>query len=99
MNKLPNPEDILKFTWRIGMDCPDGEYDAIEAMKEYGRSIRDSTLEWAAHNSTLISYRYDIKGNKIKPTDLGEEIEENGWYISTNKESILKGKTSKNLEI
>lgn len=59
----------------------------IEAMKEYGRQIRNLTLDWAAKNGTA------YLSEKLTWSDEFEPV------AVLNEESILHGKVSKNLKI
>jgi len=60
--------------------------DIEEACKVYGRKVRDLTLEWAAENA-------DTK------TELASDGYESWEFQVVDKESILAGKISKDLEI
>lgn len=83
MNKLPNPEDLLKNYGLDNSDVPTWENynEIVDIMKEYSRQIRDSTLDWAAENAELL---------------YGED---EGQSTDIDKDSILKGKQSKDLKI
>lgn len=90
MHKLPNPEDIISGEDGLtfyDISGPFGErnwLEMINRVKEYGRQVRDVTLEWAAENAKLT-----WEGNPY--TGEGSD------YVDT--QSILNGKTSKHLEI
>lgn len=92
MNKLPNPKDVLlRITGytdidKLSYDRMEGE-EVLEAMKEYGRQVKDTTLEWAAENAEA-----NIQ-SKLSWSDEYTPI------AVIDKESILLGKTSKDLEI
>lgn len=54
---LPNPEEILD-KWYTPL-YPIGDIARIaivEAMKEYGRQVRDKTLEWANSSAQICGY-------------------------------------------
>ena len=93
-NKLPNPEDILnskEFDPDKGINFEEyhGDtifYTCIAAMEEYGKQVRDYTLEVASENA-------ECELGAI--IDMGFEI----ISASVNKDSILNLKNSKELEI
>lgn len=85
MSKFPKPEEIMSKYATILTDGTKvyAHPSRIRAMKEYGRQIRDKTLEWAAENGkAYYSYSY-VQGHEAH----------------LNKQSVLNGKTSKDLEI
>jgi len=82
MNNLPNAEEIAD----IFLHSESHFDDIIEAMKEYGRQVRDKTLEWVVENATT-------------ETNYESDGWENWEVTNINKNSILNGKTSKDLEI
>lgn len=70
--------------------CIPSDYynEIVEAMKKYGRLVRDCTLEWAAENADTSSQsNYDFDGSYI------------GENYGIDKHSILSGKTHKDLDI
>lgn len=99
--KLPNPYEffmaaMLKTSARLNNEIP--EQNMIEAFKEYGKQVRDYTLEIAAENASLqieetqSSIRY-----KSHTTLDSSKDKEQTWIVA--KDSILNLKNSKELEI
>jgi len=78
MNNLPKPQDILD---NIDMDGYAsggvgvyGQFyytreNILDAMKEYGRQVRDKTLEWAAKNAE--TELYGLESNPSSRLDRG----------------------------
>lgn len=88
MHKLPNPEDIISADGLTFYDMsePFGErnwQEMLERVKEYGRQVRDFSLDYAADNAK-VKWINTLNENMVKVID---------------KDSILNGKTSKDLEI
>lgn len=87
MSKLPNPKHVLLNVINeddVYWDSINGD-DAIKAMKEYGKQIRNITLEYAAKKALT-------KGHY---TGINDEPD----YEEVDKNSILKLKRSKALAI
>ena len=93
--RLPNPIDILKTTYNaeeseldleIALCC--NKEIIISMLREYGKKVRDKTLEWAAENT------------HVKSIYVEDEWGMNRTLVSkVDKKSILSGKTHKDLEI
>lgn len=90
MNKLPDPDKIAE----IYLHSQSDHNDIIAAMKEYGRQVRDITLEWAAENTYLESFGGTNEGTSAIRFSNGED-----YLVFINKNTILKGKDSEQLKI
>lgn len=86
MSKLPNPEEVLAGIIDPAYQKGQLYKICIRAIQEYGREIRDKTLEWAANNAETYTETFG-----------SPHIAE--WTKYVNRKSILDGKTSKDLEI
>jgi hypothetical protein len=77
------------------LDIPSEYYkDIVKAMKQYGKQVRDSALEWASENA-------EIEMVKILYTGARAGDPKTAWHPQyvIDKQSILKGKKSKKLKI
>jgi hypothetical protein len=102
MIKLPDPDNVLddfdpdyfKGEGELYGELAFKREEVIKAMKEYGRQIRDITLEWAAFFAEVKMIRIPYAG--IRAGD-----PETAWYPNyiVDKESIIEGKNDKTLEI
>lgn len=84
MNKIQDPEKF--FNDNISYYEPyEGvsKSDVITLLRKYGDQVRDKTLEWAANNARTC-------GQLRYPNEFNDLV---------NQESILSGKTHKDLEI
>ncbi len=104
MKKLPSPKEVYnKVILKKVCDIESSSWtkeDLFEAMKEYGRQVRDKTLEWAAENAQVVR---EIGSNTILEQDrMIVDYKDDGRYAiyyRTFPESILLGKIHKDLEI
>lgn len=85
MSILPNRNHILPgLILRATKPGPDREKEVLRILEEYGREVRDKTLEWALENA-----KHYNSSDEYDPQT----------YSFIDKDSILNGKTSKDLEI
>ena len=86
MSNLSNPQEFLNKSKFHNSDGTKNEQkiSLLEAMKEYGRHVRDKTLEWAVMNAKHY--------NSSDEFDMNE-------YGFIKYDSVMNGKTHKDLEI